>query len=107
MSNDSPALLSDFSGYSNVDSTTSPERYVQRLDATASHFVWKRLKLRSYALLALQPGNHVLDVGCGTGDDVRAMAESVSPGGMAAGLDCSMVMIDEAERRTRRPDDIV
>jgi SAM-dependent methyltransferase len=42
----------------------------------------------------------VLDVGCGTGEDVRAMAQLVTPGGRAVGLDLSTALIDEARQRS-------
>ena len=50
-------------------------------------------------MLALAPGQHVLDVGCGTGDDARDMAAIVGPGGKVVGLDNSQAMVDEAKRR--------
>ena len=41
----------------------------------------------------------VLDAGCGTGDDVRAIAEIVGAGGRVTGVDSSRTMIDEAQTR--------
>lgn len=38
-------------------------------------------------LLAIRPGQRVLDVGCGTGVVTRDMAQRVSPGGRAVGID--------------------
>jgi len=46
-------------------------------------------KRRSYELLAIGPGQSVLDVGAGAGDDLRALAELVSPGGRVVGVDSS------------------
>jgi SAM-dependent methyltransferase len=40
-------------------------------------------------LLGLQPGQRVLDVGCGSGVVTRDMARRVSPGGRAVGVDLS------------------
>lgn len=45
------------------------------------------------------PGMHVLDVGCGTGEDVRGLAVSVAPTGSATGVDPSETMLAEARRR--------
>jgi len=42
-----------------------------------------------------------LDVGCGTGDDVRAMAVKVGPSGRAVGIDISETMIAEAKSRAK------
>jgi ubiquinone/menaquinone biosynthesis C-methylase UbiE len=41
------------------------------------------------AMLRAEPGSHVLDVGCGTGNDVRALAARVGPTGRVVGLDNS------------------
>jgi hypothetical protein len=49
--------------------------------------------------LDLQPGCHVLDVGCGTGEDARAMAQCVAPGGRVVAVDGSQNMIDTARKR--------
>lgn len=46
-------------------------------------------KQRSYDLLDLRPGATLLDVGCGTGSDLRALASSLAPGGHAYGIDQS------------------
>jgi SAM-dependent methyltransferase len=54
----------------------------------------------SVEALALKPGDAALDVGCGTGHDVRLLAEAVGPTGRAVGLDASPHLIDEARRRT-------
>jgi SAM-dependent methyltransferase len=42
---------------------------------------------------------HVLDVGSGTGDDVRAIAELVGPGGTVTGLEPSRSLLDAARAR--------
>jgi SAM-dependent methyltransferase len=42
---------------------------------------------------------HLLDVGCGTGDDVRALAQVVGAHGRSVGIDASAVMITEAQQR--------
>jgi ubiquinone/menaquinone biosynthesis C-methylase UbiE len=85
--------------FDQVDQTTDPADFVRYLDATRATDFFQEIKRRSYALLALQPGDHVCDVGCGTGDDVLALARLVGPGGRALGVDASATMIAEAERR--------
>lgn len=42
---------------------------------------------------------HLLDVGCGTGDEVRALAHAVGPRGRSVGVDASAVMVAEAQHR--------
>jgi len=50
--------------------------------------------------LALRRGMHVLELGCGAGDDVRAFARRVGPEGRVAGIDASPPMVAEAARRS-------
>jgi SAM-dependent methyltransferase len=47
-------------------------------------------------LLALSPGDGVLDVGCGTGNFTRDFARSVGPDGLVVGLDVSQTMLERA-----------
>jgi SAM-dependent methyltransferase len=56
-------------------------------------------KRHSVAFCDLAPGHHVLDVGCGTGDDALAIAGIVGPGGQVTGVDNDPAMIAEARRR--------
>jgi ubiquinone/menaquinone biosynthesis C-methylase UbiE len=53
-------------------------------------------------VLGLVPGARALDVGCGLGDEVRAMAALVGPAGRAVGLDRSRRMLALARLRARR-----
>jgi len=59
-------------------------------------------KLRSYELLELAPGDAVLDVGCGSGYDVAALARLVAPG-RAVGVDRSRIAITRAQERHGGP----
>ena len=52
-------------------------------------------------LLALAPGDGVLDVGCGTGNFTRDFARSVGQDGLVVGLDVSPTMLARAVRDTR------
>jgi arsenite methyltransferase len=47
----------------------------------------KRRRARINELLALSPGDHVLDVGSGPGDQVHEMASNVGPQGRVVGID--------------------
>ncbi len=48
--------------------------------------------------LDLKPGQHVLDVGCGTGRATREMAVALGPEGQVVGLDPADAMLAEARR---------
>jgi ubiquinone/menaquinone biosynthesis C-methylase UbiE len=54
---------------------------------------------RLLALAALQPGERVLDVACGTGVITLAAARAVQPGGHVAGVDVSERMVALARER--------
>jgi SAM-dependent methyltransferase len=60
---------------------------------------WLGYKARSFDLLALGEGDHVLDVGCGTGRDVRAIAARC-PGVSVTGVDASEEKVREARALT-------
>src|SRR6476646_4955054 len=51
-------------------------------------------------LLALEPGEHVLDIGVGPGFLAAEMAEEVGPGGRVCGIDASDSMLALARRRS-------
>jgi SAM-dependent methyltransferase len=48
---------------------------------------------------AYQPGERVLDLGCGGGATTLAIAEAVGPGGAALGLDVAPMLIARAQER--------
>jgi ubiquinone/menaquinone biosynthesis C-methylase UbiE len=59
-------------------------------------------------LLALGPGDGVLDVACGPGNFSRSFARAVGPEGLVVGIDASRPMLERAvrESRTARLDNI-
>jgi ubiquinone/menaquinone biosynthesis C-methylase UbiE len=85
--------------FDSVDRTAVPDDFVQYLDTTRATDFFQEIKQRTIALMDLHPGESALDVGCGTGEDVRALAAKVSPGGRAVGVDVSSTMITAARQR--------
>ncbi len=57
------------------------------------------MKHHSYALMQIQPGHKVLDLGCGPGTDTIHLAPLVGENGQVIGADYDEAMIAEAERR--------
>lgn len=51
-------------------------------------------------LLALSPGDGVLDIACGTGNFTRDFARTVGPDGLVVGIDLSETMLARAVRDT-------
>lgn len=81
------------------DAPHAPTQWVSYLDTVARLDQMAAVKRRITTLLALRPGDVVLDAGCGTGDDTRAMAALVAPGGGAVGVDEHEPILAEARRR--------
>jgi ubiquinone/menaquinone biosynthesis C-methylase UbiE len=74
--------------------------WVDYLDAVAQGDFMRAVKQQITAMLDIHPGDTVLDAGCGTGDDARAMAELVGPYGQVTGLDLDDQILVEALRRS-------
>jgi ubiquinone/menaquinone biosynthesis C-methylase UbiE len=62
----------------------------------------KRLRAMTIELAALQPGERVLDVGCGTGAVTLPAKQQVGAGGYVAGIDPAPEMIDVARQKAQR-----
>lgn len=88
------------SSFSNIDAASNPTEFVHYMDDANAMEFFRAAKRRTYELLALRPGDQVLDVGCGAGEDVRAMAEIVGPTGRAVGVDSSTTMVEAARQRS-------
>src|SRR5687767_12350366 len=87
--------------FDEVDEASAAEQ-IAYLDEQAATTFWRARKAFSLELLEMRPGTVVLDVGCGIGDEVRAMAERA---GRAVGVDASRPLIEEARRRTTTEQD--
>jgi cyclopropane fatty-acyl-phospholipid synthase-like methyltransferase len=55
------------------------------------------------AALALRPGEHVLDVGCGSGQTTLQLGDAVGPTGRVLGVDVSAPLLAVARRRGAGP----
>lgn len=77
---------------------TSAEKWLKAVTRLEEVSAYKRL---SYRLLDLEPGDAVLDLGCGLGDDARALAKLVGPTGRAVGADVEEKMIEAAVARQK------
>jgi hypothetical protein len=67
--------------FATVDSAAEPQRFVRYLENARNNTGIQALKRESYRLLDASEGKHLLDVGCGLGDDVRALAQMVGATG--------------------------
>src|SRR4051812_35128287 len=85
--------------FPDVDRAPDPAPFVAFLDAMGAVTAVRDGKRERAERLA-HAGAHVLDVGCGTGDDVRAMGPLVGPHGRAVGLDSSGRLLAVSRERT-------
>jgi ubiquinone/menaquinone biosynthesis C-methylase UbiE/GNAT superfamily N-acetyltransferase len=84
--------------FTDADASGRSEALAEYLDtvggALAEH------KRASIEAMGLRPGDAGLDVGCGTGDDVRLIADRVGASGRAVGVDVSGELLAAARERT-------
>jgi ubiquinone/menaquinone biosynthesis C-methylase UbiE len=79
----------------------SHTRKLQRyLDDCRSITAVRRNKRRGLALLGTAPGARVLDLGCGTGEDVQSLATAAGSRGCAVGVDADPGMARTAADRS-------
>lgn len=85
--------------FSHVDGSPDADALIRYLDAANRTALIRTVGQLLLQLLRVGSGARVLDVGCGTGDDVLAIAALVGPRGRVVGVDRSAAMIEEARRR--------
>lgn len=83
----------------NTGQNSDNSSFIQFLDQLNTDESVQKVKRQSYGLLQISPGVHLLDVGCGTGEDVRTLAKLVGSTGRVVGVDVSESMIIEAKNR--------
>lgn len=86
---------------SSIRGALAPWRY------EASHNRWIGGRARAFReftadLIAVAPGESVLDLGCGPGELALALARRVGPNGRVAGIDLSKALIAGARRKAKR-----
>jgi len=89
-------------GFRQVDQGPDPEFLIRFLDAARQNESVQECKRKIRDLLSIQPGDRLLDVGCGTGDDAIELAGLAGASGRAVGIDTSALMVAEATRRAAR-----
>ena len=80
-------------------STTFKQNQVAYLDKFRGLEWAHAYKLRSFEYLDVEPGDSILEVGCGAGDDSLALAQRVGPDGRVVGIDAGADMVSEAKKR--------
>jgi ubiquinone/menaquinone biosynthesis C-methylase UbiE len=88
--------------FSDLNQTDEASEYVTYLEQTGTRL--RALSRARYELLKLRPGDRVLDVGCGLGDNARELATLVAPAGKVFGIDASAAMVTQARMRSKDQD---
>ena len=86
-------------GFRDVDNSGDARAFIAYLDEAGN--LLAGLKRELIAALSLGPGDAALDVGCGTGEDLRSLAAVVGPSGRVVGVDRSEDLVAEARSRMR------
>jgi ubiquinone/menaquinone biosynthesis C-methylase UbiE len=87
------------SEFTQVDSASNPHFFVNALNTQNATLPNQIAKLRLINLLDIHLGHHILDIGCGIGQDTSEIAEHVGDNGLVVGIDSSQVMVTEAQQR--------
>jgi ubiquinone/menaquinone biosynthesis C-methylase UbiE len=72
------------------------------VDAVLFRGQWRKLRLNTINLARIQPGEQVLDVGCGTGTFALVVARRVGRAGLVVGIDPSTEQIAWASSKAAR-----
>lgn len=78
---------------------STPKGYVSSEYLQLLEEQWMDIKRKSYARMNIQPGDSVLDVGCGPGSDTIHLAQLVGAVGEVVGIDNDEDMVAQANRR--------
>jgi ubiquinone/menaquinone biosynthesis C-methylase UbiE len=97
----------DLMSFNRIDETENPGEFIAFLDIVSRNSGIIAMKRRTYELLEPREGQRVLEVGCGTGDDARQIAQMISPSGSLIAVDKSKALINEARRRSQEKKDSV
>ncbi|WP_299569266.1 methyltransferase domain-containing protein [uncultured Williamsia sp.] len=62
--------------------------------------VYRAGRVRGIAMAGIRGGDHVVDIGCGTGLNFSLLQDAVGPSGHITGIDSSEQMLAQARRRS-------
>jgi ubiquinone/menaquinone biosynthesis C-methylase UbiE len=82
--------------------SSMPKGYVDTTYLDTVQKLLNEYKRLTYEQMHIQPGQKVLDVGCGPGTDTIPLARQVNPSGQIIGVDYDEKMIAEAEQRAQK-----
>jgi ubiquinone/menaquinone biosynthesis C-methylase UbiE len=86
-------------GFQETGESGGTEAIFRWLDGADANPLIQQVKRRMLEVCPVDPGDQVLDVGCGLGHEARCFAGQVGPQGRVVGIDANPAMIAEARRR--------
>ena len=89
--------MGDVTQFDDIDESGDPEYFARFLTRAGSSPGAQKARSAALERLRLQPGQRVLDAGCGLGRDVADLAQIVGSTGRVVGVDASRTMITRAQ----------
>jgi SAM-dependent methyltransferase len=86
------AYAAEFLGYDKAELDALPKESTDSFAGVAN----------PHAIARLQPGERVVDIGCGAGMDLMLAAKRVGPGGRATGVDMTPAMAEKTRRSAEK-----
>lgn len=90
------------SDFQDLDSSGNIENFIRCLELQQSLDLYKYYKQKTFEKMQLKPGDSVLEVGCGTGNDALLLANYVGETGKVTAVDRSQFMLNQAKERVKK-----
>lgn len=105
MSTEAASTPKDYlaTGFAQVDACQTVDPFSSCLTLLDSLPYFRAYKVRSYELLELNPGQSILEVGCGLGDDLQRLAQRLGGRGRLIGIDASLGLLKQAQSHLKLP----
>jgi SAM-dependent methyltransferase len=91
----------DVRDFQAVDASATEPDLVAHLRSSAALEDVARARAELRTVLGVRRGARLLDIGCGLGDEVVAVARHAGPGGLVVGVDASSALLARAQARAR------
>lgn len=86
-----------FKDFSQLDQSKDISYLIQSMQSMLEIEGVRYAKEKAIALLKLLPGESIIELGCGLGNDAKHLAKKVSPNGKVTAVDSSLAMIEAAK----------
>jgi len=84
------------SDFQDLDNSQNIQNFVKCLELQQSLDLYKCYKQKTFQKMQLKPGDSVLEVGCGTGNDAILLTKYVGKTGKVTAVDRSQLMLNQA-----------